>query len=279
MGPVIDDGTPLDFMNGMATGLVERDYRAFPTGYSASAPPLEIKLIDMEEWPDRIREKKRLRSALTNVRRTSGPAGGPIPCLNQNSKKYNGRWGFCWTHSVTMAHMIVRAVMMQPHQKLSAFMVASILNNYQDKGGWSAKALEFIDANGQCVDALWPEDVVDPRMDTAAMRTDAMRHKITLAWADLAASMYDRTFTAKQFGTLLLSNVPVAADYNFMSHAVCMLDLEDMRPELKATDLRRYGATGINSWGDEWGDRGEFTLSGTRYIPNGAVAPMSAMAI
>jgi hypothetical protein len=168
--------------------------------------------------------------------------------------------------------MLLRAVMGQPYVKLSAFMVASIIQNYRNEGLWGAASLEFIEKNGQPSDSLWPEGRVDPRLDTQAMRAEAAKHKITGDWADLTAAVYDRNLTFDQVATLLLSNVPVVGDFNWWGHSVILMDLVEVEPG-------SFGVKGLNSWGDDWGDVGEFTLQASRAIPDGAVAPLSAMAV
>lgn len=274
---LIDDSTPADVTHGAGThGLVPRDYATHPVGYSANIPPLSLPLIPRSEWSDRIKEKARLRSRLSDFRATCGPNGGRIPSLQQNSRtRYNPpRWGYCWSHSTTMGHMLTRAVMGQPYVKLSAFMVASIIQNYQDKGLWGAASLEFIKLNGQppCDGPDgWPEDAVVRSLDTAAMRAHAARFKITSECADLQTAVYDRDLSIDQVMTCLLNNCPVVADYNWWGHSVILMDAVEVEPG-------SFGVKGLNSWGDEWGDVGEFTLRGGKVAPDGAASILTATA-
>lgn len=268
---LIHDTTPTDVTHSknLARGCIEPDYTMHPEASRLRRVlPSEIKLIPQSEWSDRIKERKRLKSNLSDIRRTHGPGGGMIPALQQNDGR--GRWGFCWAHSSTMAHMLLRAVMGLPYVKLSAFMVASIIKNYRDEGAWGALSLDFIEKNGQCTDAEWPELHVDPSLDTPAMRAVAARHKIVADWADTTVAVYDRSMTEQMGATLLLSGVPVIADYGWWGHSVVLMDWTEIEPG-------SFGPVGLNSWGQEWGDHGEFTLQGSRAVPDGAVAPMAAM--
>lgn len=264
---IIHDTTDNDiiFDPQFARGLVPRDYGTHPVGYLSSAPPLDIPLIPRSEWSARIKEKKATRSRLSDLRRTSGPNGGVIPSLNQ------GQFPFCWAHSTTMGHMLLRAIMGQPYKKLSAFMVASIIKNYRNEGGWGALSLEFIEQHGQPPVELWPEGQVLRSLDTPAMRAEAAKYKVTSSWADLNAAVYDRDLTFDQVATLLLSNVPVVGDFSWWSHSVILMDLEEV-------EANSFGVRLLNSWSDSWGDKGEAVLQGAKAIPDGAVAPMIAAA-
>ena len=276
---LIDDSTSNDvlFDPTKARGCIPPDYAMHPEARPLPRiAPGQLPLIPRSEWSARCAEKKAMRSRLSDIRRTSGPGGNAIPSLQQTDptgryKDGSPCWGYCWAHSATMGHMLVRACMGQPYVKLSAFMVAALIKQYRNQGGWGALALDFIEKNGQPSVGLWPENGVDPKYDTPAMRADAARHKITADWADLGTAVYERNLTLDQVATLLLSNVPVVGDFNWWGHSVILMDWEEVEPG-------SFGARGLNSWGDGWGDMGEFVLRGNKTIPDGATAPLSVMA-
>lgn len=269
---IITDTTSTDVTHDprFPRGCIPPDYKMHPEATPLrKVNPSELKLIDPSEYKARCDERKRLKSTLRDVRQTSGPGRKKrIPALNQNDGR--GRWGYCWAHSSTMAHMLLRALMGQEYVKLSAFMVAAIIKNYRDQGGWGALSLDFIEKNGQCTCDEWPELGVDPKYDTPAMRAVAAQYKVTADWADLSAQMWDRNMTMRAVATLLLSNVPVVADYNWWGHSVVLMDWVEIEPG-------SFGPVGLNSWGEDWGeDGGEFKLQGQKAITDGAVAPMAA---
>lgn len=267
--PIIDDDTPIDFTHtkDFGRGLIPRNFETHPQGYLAVAPPAEIELVPENDVLGIVRELKATGQRLSDIRRKSGPNGGIIPSLNQ------GQWGYCWGHSTTMGRMMLNAIMGQPYVKYSAFQVCATLKNYKNEGGWGALSLEEVYKNGQTTDALWPEGRVDRSLDTPAMRADAAKRKVTGVWADVNAAVYDRNMTLRQVIALLLKyRRPVVGDFNWWGHSVILLDVEEV-------ESGSLGIRGLNSWGDEWGEQGEFVLRGSKMTPDGAVAPMTAMAI
>lgn len=270
---IINDSTSTDVTHDprFARGAIPPDYAMHPDAIPLrKVLPSEIKLIPKSEWSARIKERNSLKSSLSNIRRTSGPGGKSIPSLNQNDGR--GRWGYCWAHSSSMAHMFIRALMGQPYKQLSAFMVAAILKNYQDQGAWGALSLDFIERIGQCTTDEWPQLGVDRKYDTPAMRAVAAKYKVTADFADINADFWDRSMAFEAVMSLLLSNRPVVADYNWWGHSVVLMDPVEI-------ESGSFGVKGLNSWGDDWGDVGEFTLQGNKAVPDGAVAPMTAMAV
>lgn len=259
---LIDDDTPVIEPIGASKGYVPRDYSVYPV--EMFAPPSEIVLIPKSEWSARIKEKEEQKSRLSDIRR-AGNKGQPIPSLNQNSGRNDGRWGYCWAHST--AHTIIanRAVSNQPYVPLSAFAIAAIIKGGRNEGGWCGLSAKFAREVGIPSQSLWPQNNVSLSLDTAEMRANAALHKITEDWVDLTRDVYDQNLTFEMVISLLLSNVPVAVDFNWWGHSVCAMDAVEVEP----------GSFGIriwNSWGDDWSDMGEGVLRGSKAIPDGAVA-------
>lgn len=270
-------------------GLIPRDYSAHPVGYYAAAKPMRsvnIPLIPRAEWPERIREMTANKSRLSDIRRRSGPNGGHIPSLDQDG------WGYCWNHSAAMAVMLRRAAANLPYARLSAFFIGCLIKNYRDEGGWGALALDFIQKNGIPDVDHWPEKAHDRKYDTPECRANALLHVVTEGFVDLEADVYDRNLSEDQNMTLLLSRVPVIGDFNWWSHSVCLMDPTmneqptEALPDIGSLDLNdqndlkvygdTFGKRGINSWTDSYGNLGEFVLTGSKAITNGAVAPLVA---
>lgn len=274
-------------------GAIPRDYTQYPHCYSSASVPLAdtgLKIIPRSEYAERIKDKDANKSWLSDIRRAAGPNGGHIPSLDQDGV------GYCWNHSVTMTIILLRAAMNQPYIRLSAFMVGCLIKSYRDEGGWSPLALDFIVKNGIPSVEFWPEKSMSRSNDNEAMRKNALLHKVIDSWVDLTPPIYDRSLTDDEACTLTLTNNPFAGDFNWWSHSVCMgLKLVNgvsqwgttrsdtgKLPGLQEFDLvwgmndpvtQGIGKGGINSWTDSYGDKGEFTLTGSKAILDGGCAP------
>lgn len=283
---IIDDTTAVPREGG--TGFV-----APPPNYSSPAvEAFSMPLIPRDEWAERIKDKFASKSRLSDIRR-SADNGKPIRSYNQ------GRIGYCWNHSATGCHVLIRAIMGQPYRRLSAFMVGCLIKNYQNQGGWGAQALEFIMQTGQCEERFWAEQSMDRSNDTRDMRANAAKYKITEAWQDLDKPVYNRNLTEDQAMTVLLSGIPLIGDFNWWGHSVAVLDATLIgleaggTPVYDGTDLgsldfnnakdvavysAAFGKKIWNSWSDDWGDLGEADLQGSKALLNGGTAPRVASA-
>lgn len=261
---IIDDATGLDVLSppGMARGLVPRDMGMYPP--TMFSPPTEMPLIPRSEWDARIDEQERLESSLEHIR-LAGDRGRPIPSLDQGNR------GYCWAHSVTHTLMIARAAANLPYVPLSAYAVACTIKNYRDEGGWCGLAAQFARDRGVPSQAYWAQGSVDPRNDAPQTWQNAAMHKVTEDWVDLTRPVWGQNLTFDQVATCLLSGIPCALDFNFWSHSVCGL-------RLVRIEAGSYGIKIWNSWSDAWGDRGMAVLSGSRAIPDGAVATRAVTA-
>lgn len=259
---LIDDSTPMDVTHAAdkSRGLIPRNYGTHPVGHYVNIPAaaVEMPLIARSEWSARIKERKAIKARMKDIRRTSGPNGGPIPSLDQDGI------GYCWCHDPTMGVMLMRAAMNEPYVRLSAFMVGCIMKDYRDRGGWGADAVDFIIKNGVPSEEFWPQQSMKRSNDTPAMRENAAKHKITEGWIDLENPVYDRNLTTDQVATILLTGGVVVGDFNWWGHSVILMDWDEIEPG-------SFGPIGLNSWSDQWGDLGEFTLQGSRADLDGGV--------
>jgi hypothetical protein len=184
-----------------------------------------------------------------------------------------------------MCLMLMRAKMGLPYVRLSAFAVACMIKHFKDEGGWAALSLDFISEKGVPSVAFWPEKSMDRANDNPKTWENARCHVATAQWADLAAAQYDRNLTEDQAVTLLLTRTPIAGDFNWWGHSVCLMDpvlVSDQKADYGSLDFNNakdlavyaaaFGKRGINSWTDDWGDLGEFTLTGQKAHLNGGVA-------
>lgn len=227
------------------------------------AAPSTIKPMPKAEMLDFIRERKRLGMTGRDLRNRAAN-GSRVPSLNQ------GQVGYCWAHSVTMAMMLVRARANQPYVPLSAYSVAATVKKGRDEGGWCGLAAQFARDTGIASQAVWPQGDRDYRKyQTPEAQADFGRHKSTYDIADLTVPVYDQNFDPMVGFTILLKGMGfLAYDLNWWSHSVCVFDVDEKDGEPVPV--------GINSWGDEWGDNGEFTLQGQKAVPNGAIAVLTS---
>lgn len=258
---IIDDTTsndvifPADKMRGQAP----RDWTATPLR------AVVMPTFPRSEWSARAKERKELKSRLVDIRRRSGPNGKHIPALNQNPQ------GYCWAYSTVGCVQMVRAASNLPYVPLSAHSVACKIKNFKDEGAWSALSMDYVIEHGVVPQSMWPQASMSRSYDTTAAWAEAKKYRIVEGWQDVAAPVWDRDLSIDQVATLLLTGTPVAADFNWWGHAVLLLDWVEIEPG-------SFGPLGLNSWGDEWGDLGEFTLQGSRAIPDNAVAPRAVTA-
>lgn len=256
-----DSYLPPSLMDGtFGRGLVPRDMAAYPAG--SFAPPAEMSLIPRSEWSGRIREMEANRSRLSDLR--FHPDGSiKIPSTNQAT------WGYCWAYSTVSAALILREKANQPYLPLSAFGVAYTIKGGRDEGGWGALSLDFIKKRGIPTETDWPNlqprripGPEDPFWDRAKP------YRITDAWVEINDPVYDRDLTFDQVMTCLLNRVPVVADFFWWTHAICLLDPVEVAPG-------QFGVRCWNSWTDRWENNGMAVLTGSRAVPNNAVAPYS----
>jgi len=133
------------------------------------------------------------------------------------------------------------------------------------QGGWCVLSAQFIRETGIPAQSFWPQGSAKLSYDTPEMRANAALHKVTEDWVDLTKDVYDQNLTFDQVASCLLTNIPVALDYNWWSHSICGIRLVRIA-------ANEYGIKILNSWGDNWEDKGMAILQGRRSIPDGAVA-------
>lgn len=237
-------------------GQVERDFRQFPV--EMMAKPSEMLLVPRSEWSDRIKEMEREKARLSDLR-------GLMPSLDQ------GRFGYCWAHSTVHTVLLNRKIMNVKYVPLSAYAVAAIIKNGRDEGAWCGLSQKFIAEKGVPSQEFWPQGSIDLRKATPQMYANAALHKITDDWVDLTRQVWDKFLTFDQVMSCLLNRIPCALDFNWWGHSVCGMDPVEVEPG-------SFGIRILNSWSDQWGDRGTSVLRGQKAIPNGAIATVASRA-
>jgi hypothetical protein len=259
---------------GFGRGYVERDIEAHPVGslFGGSGNDQYSKMIDLipwEEMQDRIEEKTRTKTRMSDIRMI-GNNGEPMPSLDQNGQ------GYCWFYDLTRLIEMKRALMGLPYIRLSGHSGAYVLKDGRDEGGWIGLATTFaMFKEGQKCGVVpakyWPEKAMNRKYDTPENWEIAKNFCVTEGFIDLQQPVYGKTLTFQQVLTLLLSDIPVGGDFNWWSHSVALLDVEIATLKYPMNDPRRYAIRIQNSWRDSWGVLGTGVILGDKVVPDGAV--------
>ncbi len=237
---------------GQGMGLIPRDFMRCPVGYLPCARPFDLPLATDEQIEEAIVRQAAEKSSPKDV----------VFRENMEALDQNGQ-GYCWAYSTTSGIMLARAIVGLGYKRLSAHMIACIIKGYRDQGGWNSQSVEFAAQHGVASVDTWPEKSMSRSNDTPAMREEA-KTRTVIEYMDLADSGPD---LKRQMATCLINNIVIATDYNWWGHSVL------------AAYLKKWGAGGanftteiLNSWAKTWSDRGWGELSGSRALPNGAIA-------
>lgn len=252
---IIDDATSSDVTHPPGMGRGYDPAQVVPFMF---APPAEIPLVPESEWIPRIRDRKKYKTGLRDVRATKGPGGGRMPSKDQNGQ------GFCWAYSVTRTVEYARAIMGEDYSPLSAHSVACKVKGFRDEGGWAGLSAQFVRANGVVPESLWPAKSMSRSYDTAANWEEAAKFRITEDFVDVTRAVYDQNLSWPMQVSLLLQNTPYAGDRNWWGHSTCDFDVDELDGEVVIlTD---------NSWTDGWGENGVGVIRGNRKYIDGGVA-------
>lgn len=265
--PVIDDSNWQDIIaqmeesDSLCRGRIPRDYEQTPYCSMPYFSAFPLPLIPRSEWANRIEERERTKSRLVDLCDRIG-----LGVENQELTNY------CWINNVIHVLRIIRAIQGQKDVKLSPASCGAIITKYANRrgrpagvGNWSSNGMQFVVETGACPVDLWPANAIDPDYDTPESRAARANFRVS-EWWDLKPRNFD------EFASCLLSGFPVAIGLNWWGHAVTAMDL------VKLSGREQYGVIIDNSWGPTWGDRGRSVLSGSKMIPDDAVAPRAAVA-
>lgn len=256
--PAVKDMLFLPKVNGeiKGAGMYPRDYKSWPE--SMYQIPDDSLVIPESEWDARYEEEEKEQSSIEHVRNT-GANGQMIPSLDQDGQ------GFCWMYGATMALMLLRALANMPYVRLSGHSAACRVKNFRDEGGWCGLAAKWLREFGINTVAEWPEKSMSRQYDTPENREKAKSYRVIEDVMDLRREVYDQKMTKLQIATALFLKQPVQMDFNWWGHDVCGI-------RWCRIEAGSWGPKIINSWTDQWGNRGTAILRGERSIANGAVA-------
>lgn len=236
-----------------STGLIPRNYEAFPVGCFSFAPAFpDSELVPEDQWASRLAENRANKTGLLDLRESNYDY---LKSLDQDGL------GLCWAFSTTKAVMYLRAIMGGSLKRLSAWYVAGIINGWRDRGGWGSASLAFIVNKGVPEESFCPS--YKAQYDTPETRANASTHKVTEWWD----GSDDPATATKQLVSMLLQSVPCVVDLNDMGHSMCAIDIGGLNPLEIIYD---------NSWGDG-GEKGLYRGRGARARPDGLVIPRVSM--
>lgn len=292
---ILGDHTPENHpdLNAGMKGLVPRGPNE-PVGYCAAIPPAKIEVYSLDEITRRAIDMEKAKSRLSDILLT-GDGGNEIKSLDQNGQ------GFCWNYGPGTGITAVRARMKLPYARLSPHATACKQTGFRDEGGWGAKALEFMTANGIPDVVHWAEKSMSRSYDNVATWENAKLYMPDVEFADLASPNYNRDLSWLQQLTMLVNRNPVVMDYDWWGHCVCALDivvgasqrhmtrdpisnkLLDQATFEKVWGMNNPVTGGLsirfrNSWADSYGDRGFAVLTGSKAPGSNSVAIVSAVA-
>jgi hypothetical protein len=234
-----------------ATGLIERDYKSFPSGHSSVAPSApDSWLIPESEQAERLKEQKANRASLIYLREAKYAT---LRSLSQ------GRHPLCWGFSSTKSAMYLMASMNE-NVILSPWWVAGKADGWRDRGGWGSMSTQTLaDVGGVLMDDC-PE--YSTRYDTAENAAKAKKRRV-IEWYD---GSEDRDRNRQIMISAFMLGLSPVLDLNWMGHSMAGCYLESINPLVVYAD---------NSWGeiDQYGPKGLYRLEGTRAIPDGIIVP------
>lgn len=251
--PVIDDSNWQSVVSDAASdpskgrGLVPRDFSSQPYGSLEFAEPLPLPLIPESKWEEMIRAEDESQSSIVHLCDAAG-----LKVKNQQSTNY------CWINAPAHCIEILRVVQGQSYVELSPASVGAKIKNFRNVGGWGTEGLKYIAERGLVPSRLWPNNAIDRRYDTAEADAERSKYQADEWWELKPRSL-------PELATCLLMKIPVAIGLNWWGHEVTAVKL------VKASN--GWGIVIDNSWGTSWGDNGRGILTGSKMLPDDAIAP------
>jgi hypothetical protein len=258
---VIDDDTPVEslecppeFSRGLELGFRSGAPDDYAYGDAATPFPPEW-LISESEWEPRIKEMEEQKSRVSDRINMAG-----LPCKNQEQTNY------CWINAPVHTLEIMRVMQNQPMVILSPASAGGPIKGYRNVGGWGKEGLLRLISHGCNSIGRWPANAISSRYATAENAEEALLYRV-VEWIEI------RPRNIQQLMSCLLRRIPIAVGYNWWTHEVTLYD-----------PVWVNGGPGgrmRNSWGMNWpnaGAAGYSILTGSKLLPDDAVAPLSAIA-
>lgn len=198
----------------------------------------KIPLIPWEEMPDRIADLERNKATLWHIWKDS-----KIGAKDQNGLPY------CHAASAVDALELKRAAQGLPYVELSIGGVGGPVTGYRKRGAYIMDDLAQIASAGAPSVEFVPNLQVSKSGWKPGAEEDGLKHRC------------EEYFKLQQRGvqehlSALLQIFPVCVGLNYWGHAVTDLRVVDYRPNLAATNWKRYAVDFLNSWSESYGEDG-----------------------
>ena len=256
--PIYDDNDTDNLVgfSGASFGAVARDYDEFPE--TMMEHPSGIKLLDDSAMNALYDEREARKIGLRYLYLRGGKPA--FQNLDQNGQ------GYCWMYSKVTAMMAVRMLNNNlPSHPLNAHAPACLVKKGRDEGGWCGLGFDVLRDRGCPTELTFPRHSMDYRLwNKPEVQEDAAQYRVTEDWYDLTRREWDQRMTERMIATVVMGNVPVAADFMEMAHSMCIIDW--VRVEAGS-----WAPLVLNSWKD-WGHYGTAVIRGRNGKANTAVA-------
>jgi hypothetical protein len=210
----------------------------------------EFKLIDEDEWQDRIEEADANKTWAESVER----GVGKIPVADQDGTNY------CWVFSLMHAMEYQRLRQGLPYVHLAAVSVGGPVSGWRNVGGYPVEAMQYAVEHGMApIDYVSDEHSTRQSNMKAGWQTAALDYRVQ-EWWDLSDMGFAGIVTAALLGLVGSSG------HAWWSHAIC----SGYRIKYESG---QYWSLIRNNWG-AWEDDGFAWLSRSKSTPDiGFVVP------
>lgn len=206
-------------------GRIQRDFVA--DGFCSSPYSSGFDVEPFDDAADRFRQAEKDETDNITFLRENG-----IGPKDQDGINY------CWINAPIWAFEFTRAKMGLPRVKLSSASVGCKIKNFKNVGGWGTQGLDYLVEHGAVPDAMWPNNALDRKYDTAEADAERPRYKGT--------EFYElKPKDLRQLDTALLMGLVVPVGLSWWGHEVTIVWKDSQGNYIH-----------MNSWGEKYGDKG-----------------------
>lgn len=255
--PVLDDTNTeqLEKLSvGTGRGYKPRDWKEAPAGYAG--PVFEDELLREDEVRAIVKQREADNTTNRELKRR-------FKILSRTQ----GQTSSCWAYSDVQGMRYVWARQTGIVPNLCPTSTLCYITGFQDVGGFNARFIKEVERRGiNTVEDGWRMNSFSSRNDTPEMRAKALARK-GCEHLDLPLRGLSAKKRAQYTWTALYKYGPVPAGYDWMGHAILLVDLLILSDGSLA-----WFADNSGLYRDK---NGETVFSFTKGIPNDACVPTS----